>query len=159
MSKVDLTDQDVLLRLSLLCKKIVLILLKYQRGEPLAKNEKKVLLRGKDLILDKILKATKSCAGYEKINDGIISCLQEGMILYGYALTSLKSRVLWKQLCFFRFADFDGSIDFRIPNFFIALLASLSDIVGGKIIDKDVNLLVKFFREFEKQIRPRRASA
>lgn len=149
MSKVDFTDLGNSCRLSLLSSKIVLILLKYQHGASLVKKEKEALLRGKDLILDKLAKFAKLIEG-EKIEDE--SGLWEGMKLYGYALIALeifKDDVYYKSVVF-------NSAELKISKFFKELSTEIDNIATCNEPICSGKHSKNFFQAFKEQIRPNR---
>jgi len=145
----ELAERGILARLSLLCQKIISILLKYGEGERLTEKERKTLLRGKELILDKIIKAAKLCEG-EQIEN--ISDLWEGIRLYGYALVAVK---IFENNFYFRSVILN-STGFKISNFFVELSVTINNISTCREPICSGVLARIFFEEFEKQIRPRR---
>lgn len=151
MSKVDLSELGTLCRLSLLSNKIVLILLKYQRGEPLVKKEKEALLRGKDLILDKLAKFAKLIEG-EKIENE--SGLWQGMKLYGYALVALE---IFKDDVYYKSVVFDSS-ELKISKLFKELSIEIDNIATCNEPICPGEHSKKFFQAFEEQIESHQVS-
>ena len=134
----ELAERGILMQLSLLSHKIISILLKYGEGGELTEKQKETLLRGKELILDKIIKASKLCTG-EEISD--ISGLWEGIRLYGYALVAL--------------ADINsGSFDISLFEKISATISAID--AGEKRETLDSTWARRFFQSFDEQIRPRR---
>ncbi|MBU6431406.1 MAG: hypothetical protein KGJ58_01630 [Patescibacteria group bacterium] len=151
MSKVDLSELGTLRRLSLLSNKVVLILLKYQRGEQLIEKEKEALLRGKDLILDKLAKFAKLIEG-EKIENE--SGLWQGMKLYGYALVALE---IFKDDVYYKNVVFNSS-ELKTSKLFKELSAEIDNIATCNEPICSGKHSKEFFKAFEEQIRPHQVS-
>ena len=145
----EFAERGILPRLSMLCNKIVLILLKYNEGKELSKKEKEALLRGKDLILDKLTKFAELIEG-DKIKDE--SGLWERMKLYGYALAALH---IFKDNSYFETVIFNSS-GLKISNFFKVLSRAIDNISTCKEPICSGWMPMKFFESFEEQIRPHR---
>lgn len=93
MSLVDLRKEGSLAKCCILSNKVWILLLdqlkldRQNLNNYLNATEKAMLLRAKNLIIVKIMKAAKLCHG-EEVDD--ISGLSEGIELYGYALPIMR---------------------------------------------------------------------